>query len=206
MLAKKCNALNQNDYIKCFGLLLIMLLPVVGIVATIIFLLSTKKSGYVNTLSRAMLLIHVCFTAIFISLFIAAGAFIRSLKQQYPQIENGYAYATEFMKNGVDGVINKMNDNGELDKLVAKIDVEKLLRNTDLTKIFGKIDAEDLLEIIDTEAIMKQLDIDNVVIDGKKLLSMIEADNLMQYIDIKSLIQKMNDKELREIIDKQKDK
>lgn len=204
MLAKKSQT--QDNYLKCFGLLFVMLLPVVGVVATIIFLLSAKKGSQTKMLSRAMLLIHLCCTIILASLFLAAGAFIRSLKLRYPQIENGYAYATTFMKNGVDGVLDKMSENGELDKIVSKINIEKILRNIDLSELLEKIDTEDLLEMIDTEAIIEHFDINDIVIDGKKLLSMIEADKLMQYIDINSLIQRVNEKELREIFDKQKDK
>ena len=204
MLAK--NSQTKNDYIKCFGLLIVMLLPVVGIVATIIFLFSAKKDSQIKTLSRAVLLIHLCCTIIFVSLFFAAGAFMRSLKQKYPQLEKGYSYATAFMKNGVDGVIDKMSENGELDKLLTKIDIEKMLSNADLSELLEKIDTEDLLEIIDTEAIMEHFNIDDVVLDSKKLLSIIESDKLMQYIDFSSLIKKVNEKELREILDNQKDK
>ena len=208
MFTKKIEEQKQSDYIKCFGLLLIMLLPVVGVIATVIFLTSSKKNDFINTLSRAVFLVHICFTVIFISLFIAAGAFINSLKKQYPQIENGYAYATAFLKNGVDGVINEMSENGELDKILAKINIEKLLQNVDISKLLSSLDTKDLLEIIDTEAIIEHFSINDVVtsLDGKKLISMIEPDKLMQYIDIKALLLKINEKELLELLDNKKDK
>lgn len=175
--------------LEYFGLILLMLLPIVGVVITAIFAISGKQDSK-GKLAKAMLLFHLWILILCVILAAIVWMAFSSLSEKYPELKNAAFYIKAYAENGFDGVVKAMSENGDLETLTDNIDFEELVEHIDMNKLLEKVDVKVIIDNIDTDKLIKDIDLSDIAnsVDTKQLLELIGSDKIAEYIDFEKLI------------------
>ena len=185
---------------ECFGSILLMLLPIIGFIIAIIWSVTPSVNPQRRKLAQAMLLMFVLMLIVLTVLAVAAGMFISSMLEKYDQLDSAQLYIEAFFNDGVDGVIDVMYKNGDLEKIIDSIDIDELMQKVDMNALLAEVDPQVLIDNIDMDKLMQEIDMEVIIdnIDTEQLINEIGAEKLSEYIDFESLLEQVDEETLQQ--------
>ncbi|HBL84842.1 MAG: hypothetical protein A2Y17_10450 [Clostridiales bacterium GWF2_38_85] len=197
---KKIKALGAWN---CFGSILLMLLPIIGFIVAIIWSVTPSINLQRRKLAQAILLMFICALIFITILVVTAGIFITSMLEKYDQLDSAQLYIEAFFKNGIEGVLDEMTANGDMEKIIDNIDFEELMKHVDMNSLLEDVDPQILIDNIDMEKLIHDIDMDVIIenIDTQQLINKIGAETLAEYIDFEALLEQVDEETLEQWYD-----